>query len=65
MKKKFEIVLKFEAEKPLTLYGDFRAGNIIVDKNARTCLIDTTVYYGNREVDLATTKFFGGFTKEF
>jgi len=28
-------------------------------------LIDPAVYYGNREADLAMTKLFGGFTKEF
>lgn len=28
-------------------------------------LIDPAVYYGDREVDLAMTQMFGGFSKEF
>ena len=52
-------------EKPSLLHGDLWAGNYIVDENGRACLIDPAVYYGNREADLAMTKLFGGFTKEF
>ncbi len=60
-----ESILKCEAENPSLLHGDLWAGNYIVDENGRACLIDPAVYYGNREADLAMTKLFGGFTKEF
>jgi fructosamine-3-kinase len=62
---KIDEILISETEKPSLLHGDLWAGNYIVDENGRACLIDPAVYYGNREADLAMTKLFGGFTKEF
>lgn len=62
---KISSILNSEIEKPSLLHGDLWAGNYIVDENGRACLIDPAVYYGNREADLAMTKLFGGFTKEF
>jgi fructosamine-3-kinase len=62
---KIHKILDTDSEKPVLLHGDLWAGNYIVDENGRACLIDPAVYYGNREADLAMTKLFGGFTKEF
>lgn len=65
LENKIENILSSEIEKPSLLHGDLWAGNYIVDETGRACLIDPAVYYGNREADLAMTKLFGGFTKEF
>jgi protein-ribulosamine 3-kinase len=65
LESKIDKILVDESENPVLLHGDLWAGNYIVDENGRACLIDPAVYYGNREADLAMTKLFGGFTKEF
>ncbi len=65
LENKIDIILKSENEKPSLLHGDLWSGNYIADENGRACLIDPAVYYGNREADLAMTKLFGGFTKDF
>jgi protein-ribulosamine 3-kinase len=65
LENKIDKILVAESEKPVLLHGDLWAGNYIVDENGRACLIDPAVYYGNREADLAMTKLFGGFIKEF
>lgn len=52
-------------EPPSLLHGDLWSGNLITDEKGEPCLIDPAVYYGNREVDLAMTKLFGGFDERF
>lgn len=52
-------------EKPSLLHGDLWSGNVIVGSNGHACLIDPAVYYGNREIELAFTKLFGGFDERF
>jgi fructosamine-3-kinase len=52
-------------EKPSLLHGDLWSGNLITDEKGEPCLIDPAVYYGNREADLAMTKLFGGFDRDF
>lgn len=52
-------------EKPCLVHGDLWSGNLITDEAGSPCLIDPAVYYGNREVDLAMTQLFGGFTDSF
>jgi len=50
---------------PSLLHGDLWGGNLIVDERGMPCFIDPAVYYGNREIELAFTKLFGGFASEF
>lgn len=51
-------------EPPALLHGDLWNGNYLIgDEGA--CLIDPAVYFGYREIDLAMTKLFGGFDREF
>jgi len=47
------------------LHGDLWSGNYLVNKKGEPVIFDPAVYYGNREVDIAMTKLFGGFPQEF
>ncbi len=53
------------SEKPSLLHGDLWSGNFMVTKNEEPVLIDPAVYYGNREMDLALSRLFGGFDRKF
>jgi protein-ribulosamine 3-kinase len=53
------------AEPSSLLHGDLWSGNYMVSSAGLPCLIDPAVYYGNREVDIAMTKLFGGFSDDF
>ena len=52
-------------EPPALLHGDLWNGNVITDREGNAVLIDPAVYYGHREMDLAFTQLFGGFSQEF
>lgn len=52
-------------EKPTLLHGDLWSGNLMTDDKGQPCLIDPATYYGHREVDLAMTQLFGGFSEDF
>jgi len=52
-------------EPPVILHGDLWSGNYLVDEHGEACLIDPAVYYGHREADLAMTRLFGGFDRDF
>jgi fructosamine-3-kinase len=62
---KIETILEGSEELPALLHGDLWSGNFIADESGNACLIDPAVYYGHREADLAMTKLFGGFSREF
>ncbi len=51
-------------EGPSLLHGDLWSGNVHVTAN-RAAIIDPSVYYGHREVDLAMAELFGGFGPGF
>lgn len=51
--------------KPALLHGDLWAGNYLFTPDGTPTLIDPDVVYGDRELDLAMTTIFGGFTPEF
>lgn len=50
---------------PSLLHGDLWRGNLSYDQNGKPLIFDPAMYYGDREVDLATTELFGGFSTEF
>jgi fructosamine-3-kinase len=50
------------AEAPARLHGDLWSGNVICDEHGAPCLIDPAVYGGQREIDLAMMRLFGGFS---
>lgn len=54
-----------EPEYPSLLHGDLWSGNFLTGNDGRAWLIDPAVYVGNREVDIAMTELFGGFSQEF
>ncbi|WP_347552500.1 fructosamine kinase family protein [Pseudalkalibacillus hwajinpoensis] len=47
------------------LHGDLWDGNRLVNENDEPYLIDPAVYYGDREIDIAFTYLFGGYTEGF
>jgi protein-ribulosamine 3-kinase len=48
-------------ERPALLHGDLWSGNAVTDERGAPCLIDPSVYFGHREIDLAMMRLFGGF----
>jgi fructosamine-3-kinase len=47
------------------LHGDLWGGNWLTDSRGEPVIFDPAVYYGDREADLAMTRLFGGFGREF
>ncbi len=52
------------ADGPSLLHGDLWGGNVHMTTDA-PALVDPSIYYGHREVDLAMSELFGGFRAEF
>lgn len=55
----------FPEETPSLLHGDLWSGNYMTSPQGSACIFDPAAYYGHREMDLAMTKLFGGFDREF
>ena len=51
-------------ESPTLVHGDLWNGNVLYT-NEDSYLIDPAVCYGHREMDIAMTKMFGGFSDKF
>ncbi len=51
-------------EPPALIHGDLWNGNYMVDENGLPVLIDPSVSYSHREMDLAMMQLFGGFPSE-
>src|SRR5699024_10568016 len=52
-------------EPPSLLHGDLWSGNYFFDQDGRVAIFDPAVYYGNREIEIAFTGLFGGFSDMF
>jgi fructosamine-3-kinase len=50
---------------PSLLHGDLWGGNAGADPSGAPVIFDPAVYFGDREADLAMTRLFGGFRREF
>ncbi len=55
----------FPEEKPALVHGDLWSGNFMSDENGEPVIMDPACYYGHREVDIAMTTMFGGFSPQF
>jgi protein-ribulosamine 3-kinase len=55
----------FPPESPSLVHGDLWSGNYLVTEEGQAALIDPAAYYGHREVDIAMSTLFGGFSSGF
>ena len=55
----------FPDEPPSLLHGDLWGGNYFYDESGNATIYDPAVYYGHREIELAFTHLFGGFSSSF
>ncbi|GLQ30842.1 fructosamine kinase family protein [Litoribrevibacter albus] len=58
------LYLNEHCDHPSLVHGDLWSGNVLFD-DQYCWLIDPAVYYGDREVDLAMTELFGGYSSDF
>ncbi len=55
----------FPEEPASLLHGDLWGGNYFYDGQGRATIFDPAVYHGHREIELAFTHLFGGFSRDF
>ena len=62
-----KIKLELVNHKPINalVHGDLWSGNIGIDKSGKGVIFDPASWWADNEVDIAMTKLFGGFRKEF
>ncbi|MGD8428174.1 MAG: fructosamine kinase family protein [Balneolaceae bacterium] len=60
-----ELPAIFPDEPPSLLHGDLWGGNYFFDEKGKATIYDPAVYYGHREIELAFTHLFGGFSGRF
>ena len=64
---KEKIKLELFNHKPINalVHGDLWSGNVGTDKSGKGVIFDPASWWADNEVDIAMTKLFGGFGKEF
>ncbi|MFA7260904.1 MAG: fructosamine kinase family protein [Aeromonas bestiarum] len=55
----------FPTEPPALVHGDLWSGNFMRGNQGEPVIIDPAVYFGHREMDLAMSQLFGGFSPSF
>ncbi len=55
----------YPVERPSLVHGDLWSGNYMITVDSEPVLIYPAAAYSHREIDLAMTRLFGGFSKEF
>ena len=63
--KKILNILNSFSTVPSLVHGDLWCGNAAVDEQGRGVLFDPASWWADREVDLAMTRLFGGFSDAF
>lgn len=58
-------LLAGHSPKPSLVHGDLWGGNASSTRDGEPVIFDPATYYGDREVDLAMTELFGGFSRAF
>jgi len=66
-KGKEKIISELLKHKPINtlVHGDLWSGNIGIEKSGKGVIFDPASWWADNEVDIAMTKLFGGFRKEF
>ena len=66
-KVKEKIKLELQTHNPINalVHGDLWSGNTGIDKSGKGVIFDPASWWADNEVDIAMTKLFGGFRKEF
>jgi len=59
------LALAHHYPQPSLVHGDLWGGNAAITCDGEPVIFDPATYVGDREVDLAMTKLFGGFPREF
>ena len=59
------VLVAGQDEGPALLHGDLWSGNVFSGTSGNPVLVDPALYWGHREVDLAMTELFGGFSADF
>lgn len=59
------LALATHQPQPSLVHGDLWGGNAAITSDGEPVIFDPAGYVGDREVDLAMTKLFGGFPQEF
>jgi len=64
---KEKIKIELLNHKPINtlVHGDLWSGNVGIDKSGKGVMFDPASWWADNEVDIAMTKLFGGFGKEF
>jgi fructosamine-3-kinase len=62
---KIKNILTECSPQPSIVHGDLWSGNAAILRTGEPTIFDPAVYYGDREVDIAMTKLFGGFPASF
>ena len=65
VKEKIRIELLNHEPVNTLVHGDLWSGNVGVDKSGKGIIFDPASWWADNEVDIAMTKLFGGFRKEF
>ena len=65
VKKKIRTELLNHKPTNTLVHGDLWSGNVGVDKSGKGVIFDPASWWADNEVDIAMTKLFGGFGKEF
>ncbi|GBF79918.1 fructosamine kinase family protein [Aphanothece sacrum] len=58
-------LLQDRQPQPSLVHGDLWSGNVAVSEIGEPVILDPATYYGDREVDIAMTELFGGFSGAF